>query len=479
MKSRLFFAALLSAMTAQAGDITPGYTFQDGHRIYATELQQLVNNAIINPYFYTSKGTGGTNLQLSDIILISSAGTFYKKTGADILENPLLVSAQAPYTSLAFYDSFLLYDPTNGNLGQITLSNLSKSVSSYLVASNIVYSSTNGNLLPKYGTIDAGSTNNQLNFVVYDTNGVSSYTTLSNLLAQIEPYQYTNNLMPYVWRQIYAPWGLYGTNTATPYTNAWGYTTNFPITALHIGTNQTATLVDSDTIPVNSSGQGTNTTATLDSVYSYLTNRNTLPAYTQARIQFMANVMTLTVSNIGSAAIGAFQIQSNVFTAGSIYCVSFNTNAALINANITNNAPYFIIPKASNQWVSVFSNYSAAVSGGTNWMPIANESALGTSIKMYYVTNYTSFNADVTAASLNNAVANPPNGYDIWFRTNSANANYYVSGMVQQQIGNHGGWLVMLSGDNIIQTNRFRVEIDGLGGSASPATSVHLLVQPQ
>jgi len=485
MKKIALIAIVLAALIRlDAQDLTQGITFTDGQRLTAAQLGQLVNLATINTTFYTTKVSQGAPVS-GDVFLVYSAssGTFHKLTAQSLLYgNTGIIANQTPYSTVSDYSSFLFYDPTNLWLGQITKSNLASVISSGIVFSNLVLWTTNGSKVPVYPiAFSAGSTNNQLNILVFDTNGVPSYITASNFLAQIYDYQFTNRYENYVYRQMFLPWTLYSTNT-TDFTNAWGTKTNFPITSLYLTnafnpTNTTPQILPTDTIPYNSGGQQTNTTVTVGAIYSYLTNLNTLPAYSIARANFSGNVnQTRLSTSLFNTAQGLLNTTNSIST-NSITAISFLANGGTIptSPQVLSNTVFYAVAQVTNaNYFRIWTNYNEAT-GRTNWVTVSSAPTGTPSVLL--LTNYTSFNADAIQTVSGTSVLGGE--YDICFRTPTPDALYYVSGAC---IHDGSGQTISLEIDSsqIVTTNKVRVSTVKSGGSGTTASGlVHVLIQPQ
>ena len=266
------------------------------------------------------------------------------------------------------------------------------------------------------------------------------------------------------------------------YTNAWGTSNAFLVTNLWVGTNPVPTLADSDTLPVAVSAQKTNTVVTLAAIAEYVTNRypSALPAYTTARAQFAGCAAQVTVSNLADNVNALVRIQTNFFAGGSIYAVSFSTNG--INAAITTNALYYVVPQVTNNsWLHIYTNYATAAMG-TNWLSVASQN-VGSGNSLFYLTNFTSFNCDVTQVITPPATIRP-GFYDLWFRSSSATPYYYVSGSAMNETADQYPQTVGLANDNLIGTNRVRLivrrsDANTSGGTAYCSPLIHVLIQPQ
>lgn len=285
MKTLLSILVLMSlCLSSNAADLQAGVNVVDGQRLTAAQLLALVNNGSINTQFYTSKSASATNLQTGDILLlITASGTYHKITGADILNNPQLISSQSLTAALPGYATVAYYDPSNQVLKQIIVTNFASTITSNLVISNLMFFNGTNQVLqsytntPNFYATNVPATNQQTYYLVWASNGIPYYLTYSNLLAPIIAPLGTNLLVPYTYTNVFAPFVPYQTNATT---NAWGFYTNFPITNL-IFTNAsqtnplTYTLTDTDTIPIAPTRQNSNSTVQLKAIYQYVTNKGT------------------------------------------------------------------------------------------------------------------------------------------------------------------------------------------------------------
>lgn len=496
-------AFTLSCLTANAGEIIGGTTFVDGQTVHASDLNAMVNNAVINPTFISGKPIQ-TVPTASDYFLFYSpaAGILERETLQNIFASPLLFTLNATYTNVPSNTSnhvfFLVYDPTNAVTARIELSDLSLALTPFVDVSTLEFANYSngvptGAVLTAYSPLpDPQNTNNQAQFMIWDTNGVPYSLSLSNLVQSVLPYMGTNGLVKYTYNDSFAPWNNYGyiypTNSGL--TNVWGtYTNIFPITNLfftnniYTATNPTPipTILATDTIPINSGAQSTNTTATMTAIGQWITNQypSVLPAYTQARVQFSGFPLSLNISNTANVAQGLIQVTTNATLLSSqIYCVSLITNGTQqLWTGYAPNTPYYFIPTATNtMWGHVYTNYLDATYL-TNYIPLANAGS-GMN-QMLYLTNHTSFNADaiqtVSSGSIRTAV------YDVCFRTNAVNALYYVTGNGMWGSGGADGYgaIVNICQDNIITTNKVRIKTSTDGGQAQNLGLVQILVNPQ
>ena len=436
MKKLLIVSCLLIVGLVRAGDLTPGPALVDGQTVHAADFNNLVGDALINSSFYSRQHKSDPTPGADYIVAYSpnSGGYLYQALVNKFVLSPALYPSLTLGTpNYLTNDLFQFYSQSSTNIRSVTFSNLVNDIASNInpvawmnfAPTNATSGGTNIPVLADWpGAFSGSLTNNQPHSLWWGSNGVPYQLSLSNEESALAGDLGTNLSLPYTFAQMFAPWLVYGTNAN--FTNAWGFRTNFPITALYLtnsypSSTNTPTLVDSDAIPVNSTGQITNTTATLGALQQYLAAKNTLPPYTQARVQFNGFPVTVTVSNTADNVNGLIRVATNSFPSG-IIPVSFDTNA--ITAAITTNQLYFIVPQATNNgWLHVYSNYPTA-SSGTNWIGFASTS--GNSTKIYYVTNFTSFNCD--AIPLVSSGNNLRTGiWQVNFRTNSVTSLYYVT----------------------------------------------------
>ena len=485
--------AWLACGAALGSELVRNTTLSDGQQVYASDLHALVDTATVGPAFFNDQQIVTGLASGYDFLVLDPATQLFRRIAAQnvLYGNTNLWLNQLTSITMQSNAIVLFFDPTNGTIRSITLSNLFQTGASYLGVGNLRYADTNGYFLPSWsGAFSGLNTNQPAATVFWDTNGVPYQLSLSNMEAGIAADLGTNFGLPYVYNQLFAPWG-WNTNW-TGGTNAWGGTNTFPITSLFIGTNTAPTLVDGDTVPVAAAAQGTNTTATLESIYSYLTNKNALPAYTMARIQFcgypaLASAGYITITNDAVAATGLLHVNADVFTLQKPYAVAVITNGSQVQVNeFQTNVLFYAVPTVTNNtWVHVYTNYAAAVTG-TNWLAVVS-AGTGTANQMLYLTNYTSFNADVIPV-----VAGPttvrPGVYEVNFRTPAATKWYYVTGNVMWPDSQANGYppgtydysgMLNLSHDNVVTTNKFRVSVSLTYLDHYNADLVQVLVQPE
>lgn len=266
--------------SAFCGDVNPGVSFVDGQKLTAAQLNALVGQATILPSFFTGQVAAPSNLQSSDIILtVNGSGSFRKMTGSQVISTAAFFTNSAISTNFQPYSYLIYWNPSNTTVFQISGTAFGYAESSNMVPTNFPMATTNGNNLPPYtNTPSASNTTYQVLFPVYDTNGGILYSlTFSNLVAASASQLGSNNLVPWIYTNTFVPWLI----TKIQPTNFWLFPTNFAITNLQMtNTNGVVitnrTLVDADTIPVNSGPQGTNTTVTMATVQQYIQTNNAI-----------------------------------------------------------------------------------------------------------------------------------------------------------------------------------------------------------
>ena len=295
----------------------------------------------------------------------------------------------------------------------------------------------------------------------------------TNMAAGLAPLLGTNYGVGYTFRQMFSPWSVFGTAT----TNVWGVTNTFAITNLYMGDVNNATLAAGDTFPVRSTMQGSNTVVSLEAMYQYFTNRNTLPAYTQARIQFGGIPVSLQITNTDATAnLIMVSGTGGWFTTGQVYGVSFMMNpaASALWTGMTSNTVFFVTPTNSGGRVfRVWPSYAAALTQSpTNCVSVATVAAQKHS--MLYLTNFTSFNAD--AVMLTAGLTTNTGNYNVFFRTNATSANYYVTAMA---LNAATGRIVSYADDDLKTTNYFRLATYEASTAFSNARRLEVLVTPE
>src|ERR1700723_1537477 len=420
MKTLLSLLMLL-AFTAGAQQINPGFTFPEGPnvRITADQLNALVNQATITPFFYINQIPANAQLQPGDTLLVLSSGnTYHKILGSQVFNNTNMFTTAVVETNVPPYGVFIFYDPTNGWVAQIGFTNLAFQVSSNLVVSNFQFAATNAlssnqlvQVLPPSPytlspilALQPATTNDTNFFLTWDTNGIPFYTTFSNIMAAEAPYFGTNisngvGLTPYEFLFTFKPYNYYTTNTTT---NAWGLNTNFPITSLFFYTNNVTptnpvpTLQASDPTPINSGAQGTNTSVTLGALFQYNTNQYPQPPYTVAREQFNGTAAQVPITNVDTINLKFFA-GTNGIPSNTVQAISFFFTATTGGRPTTlptvpqvfSNVIYYAVSMATNpNWIQLYTNYFDAFAANTNVIKPSGTASVNTNDnKMLVISN--------------------------------------------------------------------------------------------
>lgn len=476
--------------------LTAGENFVDGQRVTAAELMQLVNQAIINPAFYSGQVAANTNLQANDLLLVlSGTGTYHKLFGSQVINNPLIFTSQPIQSTIPPYATLLYYDPTNNNLNQITATNFATAESSNLQVNLFQYARTNSTsanaLVPVLATYtntpNIFSTNNQNQFITWDTNGAPYSLTLSNLIVSVLSPLGTNLFQPWIYTNVFLP-QTFGITNAT--SNFWGSNIVYPITNLFftnalIPTNSPTvtnaqTLTNSDLIPILAASQTSNTTFTLEALYEYLTNRNTLPAYALARAQFRGIPFTLNITNVNTS-LHYFFATNNGLTELQTVSFQFASDSSTIlpsTPQVVSNTPYYVHLIGNGSNFMLFTNYADAVTVNTGQeiVPTGTASVTPGQNILLYCTNFTAFNADAIALCTGTAVRTGT--YDVCFRTPLTTAFYYLSGAVQQAADNSSVPLCA-SFDAVWTTNKIRIQTSRASVGLENEPRLSVLLQPQ
>ncbi|MDE2105574.1 MAG: hypothetical protein KGL39_50575 [Patescibacteria group bacterium] len=491
-------ASFLFIFTAHlmASEIIRGITLADGQQLYASDLHALIDDSTIGVQFYNDQQTVPVLNSGYYFLVLDPANQVYRRISAQqVLYGNTNIYLDVSSRTPPVYGSVMFYDPTNQWLAQTTVSNLFNFGSSNINVSYLQFASTNNAggtnqfILPQWTLPFSGmNTNFPLHILIFDTNGIPYRFSLTNLELNLAGDLGTNFSVPYLYNWQFYPWTFYNTNS-WGFTNNWGYTTNFPIKSLFVtngypASTNSQTLVDSDQIPINSTQQETNTTTTLQALFQYLQNKNTLPPYTFGRIQFSGYPISIIISNDSQTSVGLLHVAFNSFPTNiqGPYAVSVITNASQIQVQqFQTNTIFYVQTQSTNTaWVHVYSNYLSAVQL-TNWIPVFNSGA-GTMNQFLYLTNFTSYNADAIPV-----VAGPTTIrtgiYDIYFRTPAATAPYYLSGTVEQNQATlpYANWTgsFNLANDNILNTNFCRIYTHTDNNGAGEYPLVQVLVNPQ
>lgn len=340
----LTLAVLLNI--SNAAELVRGATLTDGQTLSASDLHGLIDTASIGAEFYSAKTAIGTLPGGYYFLVYDSGSGLYRRISAtsaiygntNSFLNPTIATSAQPYSRL------LLYNPTNNTITSIALSNAIWFSSTNVAVSNLVFATTNGLNLPQWsGSFGGAQTNNQPFIPVLSTNASGlRYVALSNFEANVAADLGTNLSLPYTWRQMWQPWTVYPNNSST---NAWGYTTNFPITSLWAGTQtNTATLQDTDAIPILASGQFSNTTVTLSGVYQYLTNKTGWQQkFTTTPVAGTSITSAASIVNVAHGLSGTPQTVNPIFTCTTVD-LGYAVGDTVSGFNVT--TPFFARPFA-------------------------------------------------------------------------------------------------------------------------------------
>ena len=456
---------------SQLFSIPAPYPIVDGVYMHAANFNNAMQFLQPTPFFITSWPVDSTPLTGDQLLVYSQNGAYQRLSVGTLLSSGApIVLYPSGTPSVNTNDLFSFFSQSQQALNSIAFTNLVALILSFqnftnLAADALPISGLSSNALTKVANTNFPS------LMDWRTNGVPlavTLGTLENAIGSDSLYQ------PYNYDFTFIPYNFYPTNS-TP--NPWGLFTNFPITSLQKSGTNLNTLADADTLPINSTTQLTNTTVNLEAIYEYFTNRNALPFYTQARIQFSGVPDTLFITNNADTVNNLIQVTTNTFTPGLIYAVDVSTNGNTQKfwSTIQSNQVYWVVSKATNNtWVSVFTNFSNAVFG-TNSLTITATGS-GTQCKMYYLTNFSSFNADETVVTAGNSVIT--GYYDTWFRTPSSTPFYYTFGTAEQVSASHTV-IFSIGFDNLITTSMVRTTfMNDLATYVQP-NFANILISPQ
>lgn len=493
-KSNIFLSIVSGVMIALfvtlpcfSVELVRGITLSDGQQLYASDLHNLIDTATIGVGFYNDQQTVNS-LNTGYYFLVEDPvnQVFRRVTAQTILygnTNFWWNLTDRPNYSWNYLN---FYDPTNGWIGRTTASNLFYQESSNINFAALRIANTNDAAMTNQWTLSSWpypflsglNTNFPASMIVWDTNGIPWRIGLSNLEQSAAGDLGTNFYIPYQYTNTFLPWMAGWTNT---YTNAWGYWTNFPITGLYMTNSaptstNTPTLVDGDTVPINSKQQSTNTTATLLSIYQYLTNKNALPAYALGRVQFIGSPTSVAVTG-GSTLTYQFLASGHGMTGIKAVSWQFTGTASTTcptTPQVAANTCYYALTVDSSHFV-LFTNYSDAVNSN-NPVHISGTVA-ATQNTLLYLNNYTAFNAD--AIQLCTGTALRTGYYDVYFRTNLTTANYYFTGSMMPTADTQT-YSLSLSADNVVTTSHIRIYTwGGTAGGGIVPQRVEVLVQPE
>jgi len=473
-----------------AAEVVRNVTLTDGQQLYASDLHSLIDTATIGVGFYLDQAAVPSLNAGYYFLVLDPTGTqtVYRRIDCQTaLYGNTNIFINVPLRTLPQYGSFLFFDPTNGVLGRVQGSNLVQSLASNIPVNNLAFATTNNAgasnvyvLTNWVGPFSGAQTNNQPMLLVWDTNGVPWQLPLSNFEAAAAVDLGTNLSLPFQFAGTFLPWTVYGTNT---WTNAWGYYSNFPIVGLTLTnaanpTNAAPTLNDGDTVPVLASAQGTNTTMSLAALYAYMTNRNALPQYTQARVQFVGSPFTYTITsvNLGANSVTNTGISFTNPTAVSFQFAYGNVSQFPTSPQVTSNAIYYAVTPAGGgtSW-RLYTNYWTAL-GQSNAISLGTPSGTHPPV-LYWITNLTEVNADVIQVMSGTSVRTGV--YDVYFRTPAPTPLYYVSGCAMQNDLGAYATIMNLASDYLVTTNMFRIATTAGNNSAVQAPIVQVLVSPQ
>jgi hypothetical protein len=502
--------ALCGLIRVHASEIIRGYAPVDGQQLYAADLDNLIDESTIGVQFYNDQQTTPVLGSGYYFLLLNPANqTYYRMNAEQVLYGNTNMFLFPPPEPVPAYGLLLFCDPTNGWVGSTTVSNFLWNSASNINVAGLSFANTNDStatmqyVLPAWpyplSGLPPNGTNYPVNLMIFGTNGVPYRVGLSNWEWNVASDLGNFFSIPWEYQQEFYPWQIYGTNSASPYTNAFGWGTNFPITAYLQPNNgdtlTNATLEDNDTIPVNSHQEGvattgnpTNTSATLLSIYEYMTNKNALPPYTIARTQFSGITASASVTNMSNVSgiitnvalavnwtnpapvsfKGATTMMPTVpgLVSNVVYWAQ-TTNLASLPAGIPAGVPPF-------QLFTNFANAEARINPiqGNGVNPV-NASTL------YYVTNYSAVNCVVIQESAASAI--DTGDYGIWF-TNLAPQSpfYYLTGSVLDNgnRGNSGGY-VSICGTQPPTTNTVNVATWVNNTSPNQFGLVDVLIGPQ
>lgn len=503
---------LLGVRTAKAGYIVSGENYYNGQQIYAQDLLNGIQNAIIGPGFYAQQPVNPALLSSDTLLEYSSANHILMQVPLQTIYTNSLPFTLAPPGTPNVYtnDLFLFYSQSAAQAESIQFTNLEGVIASNLPVQNLNFAPSNNAgatnvfaLSPFPSQFTPTFTNNQAQFLVWGTNGQPYQEPFSNVLSGAQTTIETNSL-GWTFLEMFFPWKIYGTNTESPYTNVFGYTTNFPITAF-IEANNTAstnyqTLTDTDTVPVNANQQSvvgaftpTNTAMTLLALYQYMTNKNALPPYTIGRAQFSGipfegcitncNNNSGIITNLLLTAYNGAPITAAINWSNPVP-VSFTGgqpgNSATV-PTIASNTVYWV--QVTNEPLlsfQIFTNLSTALAR-TN--PITGNGvaggASGNYLQLLWLTNYTTVNlAPIQLCD----VSTPESGwYGCSFLSPSATPYYYLSGSVEPVSGNAWGiclGLLNYTTYQLYSTNAFWMQT-AVSSTWEAPPFIEVLVQPE
>lgn len=176
MKRQILIFFLLTIAACSGADMSRGYNFTDGNRVFASQLHTLVDSATILSGFYNDK-TLSTLLDSDDIFLVYSAdNSAFRKLTANtaILANTNLITLQVEDTAPATNDFLLSYDTSAGSLKKISLFTISNNITAPLLTA---ITATSNSII---GTITNTATNCAVLGTFYSLISSNQITDVSN-----------------------------------------------------------------------------------------------------------------------------------------------------------------------------------------------------------------------------------------------------------------------------------------------------------
>ena len=168
-RNRIGAALLVLGLAGRIGaaDLQKGYTFTDGQRITASQLNALVDSGTILSGFYLGKSAETTLLSADTFLVWSpSLSAFRRITAGDALyNNTAIITSLAEKTTPATNDYTWIYDATGLGVKKVSLANLSLN---------------NTNLIAGLPAVSSVALTSMVWVLNYGTN---VQTTVSNLLA--------------------------------------------------------------------------------------------------------------------------------------------------------------------------------------------------------------------------------------------------------------------------------------------------------
>ena len=133
---------LLLALGASAQtDISRGKTLSDGVVLHASDLHTLVDSATIQPTFYSSRSEITTALPGANYLLtLDPSSAVFRKVSVNsfLYGNTNIWLNTTASAAVPYYGTFLFYNPTNNGIYSVQGSNVFGSLSSYILAANLI-----------------------------------------------------------------------------------------------------------------------------------------------------------------------------------------------------------------------------------------------------------------------------------------------------------------------------------------------------